>query len=78
MKRLVVYSGVFTLFCTGFILCYYFSYQHALEKYNATAQERNEELLEYLLESSEDSDAILSKLGLKRVSEEETQGVEES
>lgn len=78
MKRLAVYSGVFILFCTGFILCYYFSYQHALEKYDATTKERNEEFLTYLMESSEDSDAILAKFGLKRELDEKTKDSKES
>lgn len=78
MKRLFVCSGVFILFCAGFVLCYYLSYERALQKYNATVQERNEELLAYLLESSEDSNSILSKYGLERISEKKETGAEES
>ena len=64
MKRLAAYSGIFTVFCIGFILCYYFSYQNALKEYNARAQERNEDFLASLLQNSDDS--VLSELGLQR------------
>ena len=76
MKRLAAYCGIFTFFCTGFILCYYFSYQHALKEYNAKAQERNEEFLAFLSENNEDNNALLSKFGLKRSAENEDVSVE--
>ena len=78
MKRLFACSGIFILFCAGFLLCYYFSYEHALQKYNTIMQKKNEELLTYLLENSEDSDSLLSKYGLQRISKEDGTKAEES
>ena len=67
MKQIIKYGSFFVLFYLAFVLCYYLSYQRALEQYNTNTIERKEEFLTDLLQDTEENTDLLKKLGLQRI-----------
>lgn len=76
MKRILYLSSAFLGLTVLLGFCYYFSFRNALLHYNREAVEQNTELLNQLLQYSDNSTKLLQELAAETKAQEEEPSVE--